>query len=180
MCRFITAVIPADADLTAEKPLLDKYAMSFEVINNSFVQAQINGDRYVRATRAFCDCDSFLGGANLAKKTAVKTSSHVEKLRKKGWSPHKIERWLAEKSAASQDRAENQHGEEQKHWTAFIGALLEGRTKRIGLMVHMYSGRVDEEQVQIKRVERVLLSDLSEVLSRMDHDILYMISESGN
>lgn len=173
MCRIITAVVPADFDLSARKLLLEQYGMSFEEIKNSFVEAQINGDRYVRATRAFCDCDALLG---IEPKVAVKPSD-IEKRRKKGWSSNKIERWLAEKSIASKDRAEKRAGE-LKHWNAFIDKLLRGGAKRLGLLVHIYSGRIDEEKVELQRVERVLLSDLDKVLLRMELDVLYMISDS--
>jgi hypothetical protein len=186
MCRFITAVVPTVTDLQASRPLLDNYGMSFKEIRNSFIEAQLGGDRYVRATRSVCDCDSALGSASDQQETSQADRTHaaeIEKLRKKGWSQHKIERWLAEKSGSSdrhQRQDQSNHDAELTHWREFIGALLsDGFTKRLGLLLHMYNGRLEDEQIRIKRIELLSLSgQLDKALLAMDEDVLYMVSKN--
>lgn len=186
MCRFITAVVPTDTDLQASKPLLDKYGMSFKEIRNSFIEAQLDGDRYVRATRSVCDCDSALGSASDQQEGSQTERTHaaeIEKLRKKGWSQHKIERWLAEKSGSSdrhQQQDRSKHDAELTQWREFISALLsDGITKRLGLLLHMYNGRLEDEQLRIKRIERLSLSEqFDNALLVMDEDVLYMVSKT--
>ena len=184
MCRFITAVLSADTSLQASKPLLDKYEMSFKEIKNSFVEAQLDGDRYVRATRSPCDCNSALGSAH-GQHEAAKVVTHfadIDKLRKKGWSHHKIERWLAEKSGSlerHQQQDQSKNHAELTQWREFIRDLLsEGFTERLGLLLHMYTGRLEDEQIQIKRIECLPLSEQFETaLQTMEPDVLYMVSK---
>ncbi|MBX9721691.1 MAG: hypothetical protein K2X81_09875 [Candidatus Obscuribacterales bacterium] len=185
MCRFITAVVPADADLQASTPLLDKYDMSFKEVKTSFVGAQLESDRYVRATRSACDCDSVLGSASPqreAEQTTIPHSTNIEKLRKKGWSQHKIERWLSEKSGSldrRQQQDKSKHDAELTQWCEFISALLlSGFTKRLGLLLHMYKGSIDDERIRIKRIEHLSLSEqLDNELLSMDEDVLYIIEK---
>ncbi len=185
MCRFITAVVPAGIDLHSAKPLLDKYGMSFKEVRNPFLEAQLEGDRYLRATRSTCDCDSVLGSASNreAIQTAAADTGDIEKLKKKGWSQHKIERWLAEKSGTT-DR--HQHTDRSKsvaelvQWREFISAMLSDKsTDRLGLLIHMYNGTLEDEQIQIKGINHISLSEQFEnSLLEMEEDVLYLVSET--
>lgn len=184
MCRFITAVVPADIDLQSVKPLLDKYGMSFEEVRNSFVESQLEGDRYVRATRSVCDCDTGLGSSSDSPGevlTVATVSNDIDKLKKKGWSQHKIERWLAEKSGTvdrNQQAVRSKNDAELAQWREFISAMFSDTiTKRLGLLIHMYNGTLEDEQIQIKRINRISLSEQFEnKLLEMEEDVLYMIS----
>ncbi|MBY0546647.1 MAG: hypothetical protein K2W95_05115 [Candidatus Obscuribacterales bacterium] len=184
MCRFITAVVPAGFDLLASKVLLERHEMSFTEISNPFVQSQLGGDQYLRATRCMCDCDSALGSAAQpqgAAQKAVPDLAEIARLRKKGWSQHKIDRWLAEKSGSLERHKKHSEREaELTLWRNFIGDLLsEGAAKRLGLLLHTYSGTLQSEQVQIKRFEKLALSDLSEnALLAMEEDVVYTVSEN--
>lgn len=186
MCRFITAVVSTGAALQSFKPLLDKYEMSFEEIKNPYVEAQVDGDFYVRATRSSCDCNSALGSASNQQEASqedVTHSSEVAKLRKKGWSEHKIERWLAEKTGSSDRHQQQERSKldaELTRWREFIDAVLsDGFTKRFGLLLHMYRGGLEDERIQIKRKEHILLSEHFEnVMLTIDEDVLYMVSKT--
>jgi hypothetical protein len=181
MCQFISAVIPADTDQVSLKPLLDKYGMSFKEIKNTFVDGQLGGDMMVRATRSVCDCNTVLGSDSRLQKidqTILNHSDEIYKLTKKGWSKHKIERWLAEKFSSADRglkkeirRADTELGQ----WCEFISMLLEtGVVKRIGFLLHEYNSPLDEERIQIKRVDRLTVSDrLGDDLMAMEDDVLY-------
>ena len=182
MCRFITAVVPPDFDFNKVKPLLDKHAMSFQAIANTCVEAQLGGDRLVRATFSVCDCHSGLGTAGKGEvlPTAASDLAHVQKLKKKGWSEHKIERWLAEQNSSlerHQKDKRTKYDTELKAWRQFIEAMLaSGAVKRMGLMLHTYHGLLEEEPISIKAREELALSEsFEETLLAMDEDVIYMI-----
>lgn len=186
MCRFITAVVPSDTNFQDLKPLLEKYEMSFEEIKNSSVEAQFDGDLHVRATRSHCDCNSALGSASNQQEASQQDVTHraeVAKLRKKGWSEHKIERWLVEKIGSTdrnQQQEQNKKDAELMRWREFIDAMLSGGfTKRFGLLLHMYGGALEDERIQIKGKERILLSEqFDNAMLTMDEDVLYMVSKT--
>jgi hypothetical protein len=180
MCVFITAVVPADTDLRASRPLLGKYGMSFKRIINPFIEAQlVEGELFVRATRLGCDCDSILGSArNREEDVRAVGNRDIEKLRKKGWSQEKIERWLSEKSrsiTSHHQKVRGKRDEEITRWQDFIGAFLsEGIAKRLGLLMHDYNGLLEEEQFRIESVEHISLSKkLEDQLITMNQNVLY-------
>jgi hypothetical protein len=73
----------------------------------------------------------------------------------------------------------NKHDAELARWCEFIGAMLSGGfTKRFGLLLHMYNGHLEVEQIRIKRFEQLLMLErLNTDLLAMDEDVLYMFSK---
>jgi hypothetical protein len=69
---------------------------------------------------------------------------------------------------------------ELRQWREFINALLSGGfTERLGLLLHMYNGRLEDEQIRIKRIECLSLSEqFDNALLVMDEDVLYMVSKT--
>ena len=108
MCHFITCLVAPGVSLLELQSLGNKHGMLFKPIDNSFVCAQIPSGQYVRATQSLCDCGTPLGSLTAKhnqRGRAEGESSHgtaVAKLKKKGWSQAKIERWLGEKKTASE------------------------------------------------------------------------------
>lgn len=186
MCRFITAVVPADIDQDSLRPILDKYGMYFKEVNNPFVNEQLGGEVLVKATRSICECDTALGAGSRLKETdqtGLTHSHEIDKLRKKGWSQHKIERWLVEKSNSAERRLTietDKYDAELAQWCEFITLVLSnGIAKRLGLLLHMYNGNLEEEQIRIKRFERLTVTEsLCNDLLTMDEDVLYTVSKS--
>lgn len=169
------------------QPLCNKYGMLFKPIDNPFVSAQLPPGQYVRATRSVCDCGTALGSLSAKdnqKSLAEGESAHaiaVAKLKKKGWSQAKIDRWQAEKETAAErsslQRA-NSSGADLNSWCQFIQAFLTASEgKALGLILHMYNGTLAEEKIQISSVERLFVTDeLEKNLLSIREDVLYLIS----
>lgn len=182
MCRFITAVIPQNSDLASIGALLHQYGMSLKEIDNPCLASQVAPDRYLRATRAVCDCDSFLGVDAEQHEESVSHHHYVkdiEKFRKLGWSQNKIERWVSEKEACLNRNQENnrKHRDaELAQWRAFIEAFLSEKTnERLGLIIHEYQTSLELEKFQISRIDKVLVSEnIEDTLSHMKRDVIYM------
>lgn len=182
MCQIITTVVPADTDLGAAKPLLEKYGMRFCEIKNPYVEQQLHGELFLIATYGCCECDSALGSARREKWAPSSPTSHdVAKLRKKGWSEYKIERWLSQKQSSLQrhkDVAQNAYQSGLDHWERFATQFLSnGFAKRLGILLHFYRGSMETEEILIKRFETLPLSnDFQRALTEMECDVLYTIS----
>ncbi|MDP3508923.1 MAG: hypothetical protein Q8T09_13125 [Candidatus Melainabacteria bacterium] len=170
------------------QPLCDKYGMLFKPIDNPFVSAQVPPGQYVRATQSVCDCGTPLGSSatkdNRGKSKDAGESAHavaVAKLKKKGWSQAKIDRWQAEKETASErssmQRA-NSSGADLKSWCQFIKAFLTASEgKALGLILHWYSGSLDDEKIQINSIEHIpVTEELEKNLLSIREDVLYLFS----
>jgi len=161
--------------------------MLFMPIENSFVCAQIPSGQYVRATQSLCDCGTPLGSLTAKhnqRGRAEGESSHgtaVAKLKKKGWSQAKIDRWLGEKEIASErtslQRA-NSSGADLNSWCQFIKTFLPANQgKALGILLHWYSGSLEDEKIEIKSIERIPLSEeLEKDLLSIREDVLYLFS----
>src|SRR5688572_29469897 len=127
MCHFITAALPAGADAEAVASLFKSYRRALEPVDNDWVVAQLPaGDRYFLTTRGYCDCGTSLGSLTRQCEAPRSPEDEVRKLKRKGWSEAKIERWRAEKLAAGErarDRQEAmaQHmSEDAESWAALL------------------------------------------------------------
>lgn len=187
MCHFITCLVAPGVSLLELQPLCSKYGMLFKSIDNPFVSAQLPPGQYVRATQSVCDCGTPLGSSYAKenqKSLAEGESAHavaVAKLKKKGWSQAKIDRWQAEKETAA-ERSSLQRayssGADLNSWCQFIKAFLTASEgKALGLILHWYSGSLDDEKIQINSIERIPVSnELEKNLLSVREDVLYLFS----
>ncbi len=187
MCHFITCLVAPGVSLIELQPLCNKHGMLFGPIENSFVRAQIPPGHYVRATQSVCDCGTPLGSLSAkhnSKSLAEGENAHaasVAKLKKKGWSQAKIDRWLGEKETASErtslQRA-NSSGADLKSWCEFILAYLKASEgEALGILLHWYHGSLDNEKISIQSIERIpLTEELEKNLLSMREDVLYLFS----
>lgn len=173
MCRFLTTAFAlrsgeSPTDLTRDRPPLDLWAVS-----NPTVQRHVfTTESYFRATRRHCDCDSAVGSRLKALERKERLKRDAEKRRGKGWSEQKIERWLRDKRAAV-DRPEEERGE-LASLKAFLRHVASTRSSGVAILLHMYSGALDEpfdfesEQVDVEAVT-------DDWLGRLREDVLYRI-----
>ncbi len=187
MCHFITCLVAPGVSLLELQPLCNQHGMLFSPIDNSFVSAQMPQGQYVRATQSVCDCGTPLGSLSAKhnpKSRAEGESAHatsVAKLKKKGWSQAKIDRWLGEKETASEraslQRA-NSSGANLNSWCQFIKTFLSAsQGKALGILLHWYSGSLDDEEIEIKCIERIpLTEELEKNLLSIREDVLYLFS----
>ena len=106
MCHFITSTLPSTANKDSLKPVFDKYRMAFQQLDNSSVLSQLKkGLSYFVATGKECDCGTPLGGASQNRPGEFRIESkELNRLKRKGWSQSKIERWVEEKKKTQAKR----------------------------------------------------------------------------
>ena len=174
MCHFITTTLPAGLPSEAVETIARNHGRNWLAMSNKYVARYLDeGEQYFYTTQGHCDCGTSLGSSRVGEKDESKLSKQLEKLRREGWSETKIERWLNDKEKARLNRPKT--GDDAAIWVALIGEVL-GSTdaKYVGLLLHFYSGDLNDEQIAISRVEDVPLLELTEDrLGAIREDVLY-------
>ena len=179
MCHFITATLPKTADHAALDAVARKFGRQFQPLTSPAVTAQLpSGLAYFLTTLAHCDCGTALGSARQAETRAPDWSAEETKLQKKGWSPAKVARALAQrqdKVALKQEASEKADHAQAASLEAFVsGVLRSGLTPELGLLLHSYRGPLDEEFSILRQAQVAPDARLAEVLPSAEEDVLYL------
>lgn len=180
MCYFITATLPQDTNLTKLKTIIKQYEMGFApLINSSVIQQLPAGNLYFTATKAHCDCDTVLGCELQTESQDVSDNSDIKRLRKKGWSQSKIDRWLTEKEQsreAEKLEQKQKNKAEAQRWLGFIkDMLILGKVSHIGILKHLYGGDIEKEKFIICDTVNIGISQTTiDYLFTLKEDTLYM------
>jgi len=183
MCRFNTAFLPGSADLETAAAIFQKHFVGFNPVNNPRVLAQRPpGEVFIlTASSGKCNCGTPLGSRDHRQsETQAELDRQIAKLRKRGWSAAKIERWQEQKQTAEQKRQRVEHGYAESvtphlnQWINLITELLHsGTTERVGLLLH-WGHDVEDGGFEIERQEWVRLQDLTvEHLLHLEEEVLY-------
>ena len=190
MCDYITATLPAGADLVGLMPIVKRYHLDFTPIPNENVIAQLQPvETYHNATGSKCDCGTGLGSIAAAHETKGESgravARKVRKLQSKGWSKTKIDRWLAQNEETQLNRQRvaahreqwyrEQYTSDAERWLGIVSEMLEsGKTLSVGLLIHWYSRKLESERIKLKKRCRASIADVSpEFMLQMEHDVLY-------
>lgn len=190
MCDYITATLPAGADLVGLMPILKRHHLDFTPIPNEKVIAQLKpGETYHNTTGSKCDCGTGLGIlATIHESKGESDRAVARKVRKfqsKDWSKTKIDRWLAqhEETQLNRQRAaahreqwyREQCNSDAERWLGIVSEMIEsGKTSSVGLLIHWYSRRLESERIKLKKRCRTRIADASpEFMLNMEHDVLY-------
>ena len=143
MCTFITATVNEDADP-------ERIEATFERTRFCFVELPAPagipaGRRYLAHNSGHCDCGTAVGEGYRDERPPY-TPDDLAKLRKKGWSDAKIERWKAQKldaeakdERATLDRQRAAH-RDLASYVDLVRAMLDTPGVRVfGLMHDFYS-----------------------------------------
>ena len=159
---------------------------------NSFLRPQVpRGERLVFTTHGHCDCDTVLGRRrceDFRTRPGI-SQKDLKKLRKKGWSEAKIERWKQEVShtidrnkALRQEQFESRRPEAEV-WLNFIrDAMAAANAPHLGIFLHFYNdGGMEDEKIRLSRSERLDLTDVSpDFLMDVEQDVLYLFSRTDH
>lgn len=147
------------------------------------------GEGYLLTTRGHCDCGTALGILRQERRSRPDEDEIDEvlaresaKLRKKGWSAARIQRWLESKWTIH-ERSERQAGQRvESHWrpdadrwlTFLREALRSGAASRAGILVHWYDGTIEHERFPLlNRLELDVAPVATDDLLEMKSDTLY-------
>lgn len=182
MCHYITAVLPATADHVALDALARVHGRRFVPLSNASIEARLEpGERYFSTTPGYCDCGTPLGALARDRDSATDWSAHERRLLARGWTRAKVARAMAQKQerarAALEARAAS-NAAASLPWVGFIRAVLSsGRTSHLGLLLHWYSGGLDE-RIELSGRETMAASELTEeALGRLDEDVLHVFRQ---
>lgn len=181
MCHYITATLPAGVDPQVVAPIFQRHQRALKPLGNASLLAQLPpGEQQFLTTLKFCDCGTALGSL-LSQKDEHAPEDELPKLRRKGWSEAKIERWLNDKRAAKERQQLAREGRAQldtpdaESWQALLQEVLETTpTQHVGLLLHWYHGSIESERIAIQEVVRVPIARATpEFLMRTAEDVVY-------
>ena len=185
MCHFITVTLPKDADLKRSKEIFKLHHLGFKEIENASVREYLETDDiYILTTTGMCDCGTVLASQKNDSFDDFDFQKYleksIEKLKAKGWSDAKILRWKkeadlnAEKSKREEEQSQEYSVKRAEDWTNFIDEILNSKsTKRIGILIHEYSGGLDN-RIKILGKETIKLKNLTpQFLVEMREDVIY-------
>ncbi len=134
------------------------------------------GEGYYLTTRGHCDCGTDIG-ALARRPPAKKLSRKVRKLRRKGWSEGKIQRWLESIAdpVARHERLEQEGSPEAERWYRFLReAVTSGTARSVGLLLHVYRRAVVDEGVSMSGRSRISIRDVdASFLLTLESDHIY-------
>jgi hypothetical protein len=159
MCYYITATMAPNGDESAVRRLAKASLLKWEPLDNPGVLKQLHpGELYFLTTRGMCDCGTEIGVSirtdGILPDRGPDLSREIKKLKKKGWTENKIDRWIeqtkadaARRHSESETRLSGPHPEVFR-WIQFVSAVLEGsHADWIGILVHWYGGSVTTEAI---------------------------------
>ena len=176
MCRFISAILPASADIAALTVVAERHGRSLRPQSNPSVRKKLKADENCFLTTVgHCDCGTPLG-AHAASATDD-THTQIRKLRAKGWSETKITRWREQRGEHQAQKAATARSASETgiaQWQAFLSeALARNDTPYLCLVIHMYSGALDGD-IELSDRQAVRLRDADTAfLDAMSEDVLY-------
>jgi len=139
-------------------------------------------------TSRYCDCGTALASSGTTERAAERKREGIEhkldRLRRKGWSRNRIERWLAQVET-DYDRHAKAKAEvaanEAREWCEWLRhALQEVRVEHVGLLVDDYDGLLDDaygaDEKPTPSLRDARLRDVDErFLENLDKGVLYRV-----
>lgn len=143
MCHFIYLTLPQDADIPAIRKLAGMLDRVLEPIDSHPANCLLTTKEVLyRTTKGMCDCGTCLGSAANTADGQADYHADVVKLRRKGWSSAKIDRWLEAKTTADQRSLEQKRQRTLARiptptlWADFLrNCVTSGHAKRVGLLL---------------------------------------------
>jgi hypothetical protein len=185
MCTFVLGTLPTNAALAN----LERGFFRFTKLSAGGLASILQpGELFGRMTTRHCDCGTALGIDATAERLAERKRESIEhklaRLRRKGWSDNRIERWLAQVQGDQERHARVQAvgaTTEAREWRDWLHLALEQvRVEHVGLLVDYYDGFLEDayaaDEKPIPLVRNVRLQDVDEVfLENMDKGVLYRV-----
>ncbi|MHA1933087.1 MAG: hypothetical protein ACW96X_11125 [Promethearchaeota archaeon] len=184
LCFYITATLPKGTKIENIKEILKQYQMEFSEIDNHIIKLQLRpGELYFRATKDYCDCETVLGSLNsLQDFQVLSKSKKVKALKKNKWSEEEINNWINEKLKNKQNKSKEKFTPAERkirldRWGNFLHDLLDNKkVSRIGLLKHWYKMGLTDEEIKIKKTEKIVINQVTpELLLNLSEDVLYEV-----
>ena len=178
MCYYVVAALPDQADVESISEIFDKHGRKLASAELAIDGPSIPDDRGLFYTcQGPCDCDTPIGSRVNGRAQRGPSDRELSKLRKKGWSQTKIDRWIESKkdSLIKKERKrlsdENSTASGIDHWINLLQEAVSVKgSSRLGLIL-LWSPKLHNHLV--KKVT-VPLSELSsDMLKEVEENVLY-------
>ena len=169
----------------AVEQIAKTHQRKWDLIENHTLENSLrDGETYYLTTQGMCDCGTGLGV--LAGDPAVREPDYtrkVKRLRQKGWSDAKIERWIENKERGRNVRLSeadclDDPPADVVRWMNFIEEVLDSKSATyVGLLVHWYEGLIETERINVVDRKWIHYGEVnSEYLLRADEDVIHTFS----
>jgi hypothetical protein len=173
MCYYVALVVRGSDPASIDRVLRSHGRQAKPINNPSIRRALIPGEAQFLTTVGHCDCGTALAPTVIDR--AGKRAEQAAKLVKKGWSQAKIDRWLSDREKADDRAEERRHANTPDSvglWSRIIADVLATPgVQQAGLLVHFYSGDVENEVIEPIR-ESVAVRDFEARLANIREDQL--------
>jgi hypothetical protein len=169
MCHFVTLVAPTE-DVAAVRAVMRDHGRDAQPVEGrSLARVLRPGERQYLTCRGGCDCGTVLATCEPASE--ADEAREAAKLARKGWSPARIDRVLAERRKA---KARPTRGSDSlESWTRAMNDLRRKLDlNHVGLFLHDYRGSVVDEAFEAVRVDAPIDLSPTEALAIMGEDRL--------
>lgn len=165
MCFFLTGYLKSDSDVKAVRKIAIDHNLAWTPIKNDSIMEQLeSGATQYLTNKEICGC--YLSPTGHWWVTNTKDSDlekKVKKLRKKGWSESKINKWVEEKEKDISRKFDSlvTSGLDGKNWLSFLSEVFEsGSASSVGVLFHFY-GDLEKETID-------LISETSHSIGEID------------
>lgn len=175
MCFFIALVVQGGDASTIDRVLRKHGRQARPFANATLAGSLLSGEGQFLTTVGHCDFGTVLAPHVVDR--AGKRTEQAAKLAKRGWSKGKIERWLSDRMKADERAEERRHAntpDSVELWSRIISDLMSTPgVQQAGLLLHFYSGDVEEETIELLR-KTVPKADFKSSLKSISEDQLLM------
>lgn len=178
-------VLPPKANFKEVAAVLLRHHRRAGVIENPHLATHLRpGELYIQPATKTCDCGTWLGSGCPRPSVKRPERSVLDKLRLKGWSQAKIDRWIAQRdevtarnTRSDADRKTAINGTDPDGWISTASELLAlSGVNYVGILLHHYYGTLVAERLSIAGRSKLKLDEsLSDALFNIEEDRIYEI-----
>lgn len=183
MCFFISIIVRG-GEAEAIDAALRRHGRRAKPFDNASVRNALHPDEnHFLTTVGHCDCGTVLSPTeHTSGRLNGRKLKDVAKLKKKGWSATKIERWVADRTKAD-ERAEEYNQinapDSIDLWIQAIDDVMSvAGVDQAGILLHFYSGTLEDEVIQLTR-KRVSVRDFAIGLREIKEDQLLIATSAS-
>lgn len=133
----------------------------------------------VLATKSDCDCGSVIGIDSRLIVEEGSLEAEIRRLRRKGCSVAKIERYRESKRRSFANRERRfraKEAAEEKNWITILKELAQ-KGIGVGILFHEFGGLIETEDILIKSEKELSLAEIqSGGLRKVEEDIVYWVT----
>jgi len=128
MCHLILTILPPKANVAAIEALCGQYERNLRSVRaDKRIMPWIEGNELCyRTNGGVCDCGTALLSQDYYSRHNNDSALAIAKLRKEGWSQHKIDNWLSQKMGV-REKKQQENAKDRGRWYSLLHEILKQR-----------------------------------------------------